>query len=403
MCDLRVNIRRLTKRSVKTSTTIAYYKLSTFDVTAGTGRFNGSLVEPLVAEYEQQIPFGVLASTYNFVTNSQFSVTFQSPSCPESSSQCDSYLLPGGTYLMYPPFATAQSISHTVIIHDAPGTQINFTKGLDPGDEFLADECSVYGSDESLVGVYFCMAMSRKTKGAIRAGETLAIGKETSRIVNADQSSRCISVPQRNTRRKLPSLEFHFRLQRIHNDDCIRPTDDSGVWREEQQYSVRGRSRRNARPRRYRHRSTPACSGLAFGLLCSRTSSPVLCQLLVLVQSVRRLQLDVGNRLIRHIAKSTKLYPVEVHGKQQWQSGRCQRSHRYLARRISNDCFPQRTIHEICTQSHRFHDIHSPTGTGVDILLGGFLLASLFRPPAPEYLVIPAGRLRQQIAYDFAR
>ena len=102
VCDLRVNIRRLTKRSVKTSTTIAYYKLSTFDVTAGTGRFNGSLVEPLVAEYEQQIPFGVLASTYNFVTNSQFSVTFQSPSCPESSSQCDSYLLPGGTYLMYP-------------------------------------------------------------------------------------------------------------------------------------------------------------------------------------------------------------------------------------------------------------------------------------------------------------
>ena len=74
-----------------------------------------------------------------------------------------------------------------------------------------------------------------------------------------------------------------------------------------------------------------------------------------------------------------------------------------LPERISNDCFPQRTIHEICTQSHRFHDIHSPTGTGVDILLGGFLLASLFRPPAPEYLVIPAGRLRQQIAYDFAR
>jgi hypothetical protein len=164
---------------------MAYYKLSTFDVTAGTGRFNGSLVEPLVAEYDQQIPFGVLASTYNFVTNSQFSVTSQSPSCPESSSQCDSYLLPGGTYLMYPPFGTAQSVNHTVIIHDAPGIQINFTKGLVSGDEFLADECSVYGSDESLVGVYFCMARSRMNKSAITAGRILTVRKKTSQIANA--------------------------------------------------------------------------------------------------------------------------------------------------------------------------------------------------------------------------
>lgn len=86
---------------------------------------------------------------------------------------------------MYPPFGTAQSVNHTVIIHDAPGIQINFTKGLVSGDEFLADECSVYGSDESLVGVYFCMARSRMNKSAITAGRILTVRKKTSQIANA--------------------------------------------------------------------------------------------------------------------------------------------------------------------------------------------------------------------------
>jgi hypothetical protein len=52
------------------------------------------------------------------------------------------------------------------------------------GDEFLADDCSVYGSDESLVGVYFCMARSRVTKGAIAAGEILTIPKMMSQSRN---------------------------------------------------------------------------------------------------------------------------------------------------------------------------------------------------------------------------
>jgi len=255
-------------------------------VTAGTGRFNGSLVEPLVAEYEQQIPFGVLASTYNFVTNSQFSVTSQSPSCPESSTQCDSYLLPGGTYLMYPPFSTAQSINHTVVIHDAPGIQINFTKGLGPGDQFLADECSIYGSDESLVGVYFCMAMSRVTKGAIIAGKIVTIGEMTGHITIANWSLRCIPLPQRHPRRKLSPLDFHARLQRLHNNDCIRPTDDSNMRRKKQQHPIGNQSRRPKPPRRHRHRRTTTRSSLAPRLLRRRPPSPVLSHFLALVQPV---------------------------------------------------------------------------------------------------------------------
>lgn len=153
--------------TVGTSTTTAYRTLSTMEVTAGTGSFNGSMVEPFVASFSKQVPFWALASTYNFVTNSQFSHMSQPVAC--SDLRCDSYLFPGGTYLMFPPTPT----DGTIVIHDAPGTQIEFSKGLGDGDRFLAQDCVVYGSEKSLVGVYFCLAASRVKEGSIIAGMML--------------------------------------------------------------------------------------------------------------------------------------------------------------------------------------------------------------------------------------
>jgi hypothetical protein len=150
--------------TVGTSTTTGYRTLSTMKVTAGTGSFNGSMVEPFVASFSKQVPFWALASTYNFVTNSQFSHVSQPVAC--SDVRCDSYLFPGGTYLMFPPTPT----DATIVIHDAPGTQIEFSKGLDDGDRFLAQDCVAYGSEKSLIGVYFCLAGSRVKEGSIIAG-----------------------------------------------------------------------------------------------------------------------------------------------------------------------------------------------------------------------------------------
>ncbi|GAB7354876.1 hypothetical protein MBLNU459_g5518t1 [Dothideomycetes sp. NU459] len=154
----------------ETSTVTAYNNTDTFHVTAGTGQFNGSFVEPFLKSIGDVVPYWALASTYNFVTNPLFAIPSRPISCPGGETQCDSYLLPGGTYLMSPQPSSQPSADSTIIIHDAPGTQIDFASNLDAGDQFLPRDCIVYGNDDSLVGVEFCLAVSQVHQGSIVAG-----------------------------------------------------------------------------------------------------------------------------------------------------------------------------------------------------------------------------------------
>lgn len=71
---------------------------------------------------------------------------------------------------MYPEPTPQPSADSTIIIYDAPGTQIDFAQGLDASDQFLSQDCIVYGNDNSLVGVEFCLAMSQASEGSILAG-----------------------------------------------------------------------------------------------------------------------------------------------------------------------------------------------------------------------------------------
>lgn len=80
---------------VNTSATISYHPLNTFDVLAGTGPFNGSLVEHFLRTYNGSVPYFAIASTYSFINNPQFSVSLQPPSCAGGMTPCESYLLPG--------------------------------------------------------------------------------------------------------------------------------------------------------------------------------------------------------------------------------------------------------------------------------------------------------------------
>ncbi|EXJ83373.1 hypothetical protein A1O1_06995 [Capronia coronata CBS 617.96] len=170
--DFPSNEPALTTRLVETSTVTAYRCTERFDVTAGTGQFHGSFVEPFLEENGHVVPYWGLASTYNFVKNSVFSIPSHPISCPRRVAQCDSYLFPGGTYLMYPqPTPTSPlSTDAAIIIDHAPGTQVDFARGLDPLDGFLAQDCVVYGSDSSIVGVQFCLAESQVSPGSVLAG-----------------------------------------------------------------------------------------------------------------------------------------------------------------------------------------------------------------------------------------
>jgi hypothetical protein len=163
-------VNALTARAVKTSVITAYNQTDTFHVTAGTGQFNGSFVESFLESIDNVVPYWALASTYNFVTNPLFSAPSRPISCPRRGTQCDSYIFPGGTYLMYPQPSLQPTADSTIIIYDAPGTQIDFALGIDASDQFLSQDCIVYGNDNSLVAVEFCLAMSQASKGSILAG-----------------------------------------------------------------------------------------------------------------------------------------------------------------------------------------------------------------------------------------
>ena len=160
----------LTTHVVKTSVVTAYDHKDTFHVTAGTGPFNGSFVEPFLQSIDNVVPYWALASTYNFVTNPVFSISSRPINCPKRGTQCDSYLFPGGTYLMYPQPSPQPPADSTIMIYNAPGTQIDFSQGLDVSNQFLSEDCIVYGNENSIVAVDFCLAKSQVSEGSVLAG-----------------------------------------------------------------------------------------------------------------------------------------------------------------------------------------------------------------------------------------
>ena len=72
---------------------------------------------------------------------------------------------------MYPQPSSPPSANSTIIIHDAPTTQIDFAQGLDASDQLLSQDCIVYGNNDSLVGVKFCLAASHVSEGSVLAGK----------------------------------------------------------------------------------------------------------------------------------------------------------------------------------------------------------------------------------------
>ena len=71
---------------------------------------------------------------------------------------------------MYPQPSPQPPVDSTIIIFDAPGMQIDFAQGLDASDQFLSQDCIVYGNDNSPIGVEFCLAMSQGSEGSVIAG-----------------------------------------------------------------------------------------------------------------------------------------------------------------------------------------------------------------------------------------
>ena len=153
--------------------TKSYYPLETLQLIAGTGPFNGSLVRPFLDRLGNQLPYEAISVTRSFIEDPNHSISLQPPSCAGSTGSCTSYLLPGGTSLIWPPMNISIPPDLVVSLEDAPAMRLDFAKGLSAGDAFFhPSDCKLYGEGD--ISVTFCLAKSAVHNGSLKAGESSA-------------------------------------------------------------------------------------------------------------------------------------------------------------------------------------------------------------------------------------
>lgn len=74
-------------------------------------------------------------------------------------------------YPMYPQPNLTSPTESVIIVRKAPGTQLEFTKGVSQSDAFRPEDCQVYGDTNATIGVALCMAPSRSSPGSVIAGK----------------------------------------------------------------------------------------------------------------------------------------------------------------------------------------------------------------------------------------
>ncbi|KAL4876794.1 hypothetical protein BJY04DRAFT_222803 [Aspergillus karnatakaensis] len=161
-----------------TSIGITHTPVFSYPVTAGNGQFNGSTVRPYIEllqgrdqGYEYTIvPYWMQAVVNNLVTTPMHSAAGEPvPVAACAELHCNSYLLPGGVVGATPWPPTNYSSAPVIEIIDAPTFQIDFAPELN-GHSFSEDECSLYGANDTYVGIRFCLAESRAYNGSFAAG-----------------------------------------------------------------------------------------------------------------------------------------------------------------------------------------------------------------------------------------
>jgi hypothetical protein len=125
-------------------------------------------VDPFLAEVKGSVSYGALALAFGLVRDPEMAIEVPPINC--TTDQCESYLFPGSLGMATPWPPTDHADSPVVQINSSPASQIEFRKGIAEGDGFFASDCAVYGSEEYLVGVSFCLAQSQVLLGSYIAG-----------------------------------------------------------------------------------------------------------------------------------------------------------------------------------------------------------------------------------------
>jgi len=164
----------------KTSIVIVNKTASEYDATSGVGIFRGSYVSEFLQELQSAspshnatiIPYSAMIRASQLVTHPAHSMTIKPVDC-DDPRLCDSYLLPGGLASSTPWPPTDHTDYPSITLHDAPAVQLDFKRVLDYEQRFSdAEDCSVFGADDSNVGIQFCLAESTQKSDSLLAGRS---------------------------------------------------------------------------------------------------------------------------------------------------------------------------------------------------------------------------------------
>lgn len=165
---------RSDSRKVNTSLTTVYDTAETFNVTAGVGPFNGSLVQPFMNFLQSTapgypyaiLPFTYFAAVYILVVNPLISTISEPVHCVGTG--CVSYLLSGGLE-MVAPWQNSEHAGYPMVkIENAPSMQFDFSGPVDSA--FSESDCDVFGQQGFAIGIKMCVARDAGTEGSLRAG-----------------------------------------------------------------------------------------------------------------------------------------------------------------------------------------------------------------------------------------
>jgi hypothetical protein len=164
--------------NVDTSLVTVFDTAETYNVTAGVGTFNASLVDPFLnflrgtaPQYDKQIlPYTYYAAAYTLLLNPLISTISEPVQCsPDPGGSCFSYLLSGGLEMVAPWARNPNPEYPMVKIERVPAVQLDF-QGPQLDTHFEDGDCDVFGEEGFSIGIRLCITEVPSRPEALRAG-----------------------------------------------------------------------------------------------------------------------------------------------------------------------------------------------------------------------------------------
>lgn len=152
-----------------------------YNVSAGVGAFNASLVEPFTAFLQglaptypyTVLPYNYYAAAYTLVLNPLIATTVDPVSCTsQKTGDCMSYLFTGGLEMVAPWVPSEHTDYPMIKVDNAPAVQMDFSDVLQVDQEPFEDsDCDIYGDSATTIGIKLCV--TAESAGTLRSGRCL--------------------------------------------------------------------------------------------------------------------------------------------------------------------------------------------------------------------------------------